>query len=102
MDLSRLSKLGQRLVAPSLFSTQYLFPGNQAFFRDFILACDQNMMFLEQLKVALISELMEVNDSSFDVLKVVVPRIGNKKNEEEKFLLEFKVSFLSYFYLKAF
>lgn len=92
VDLSRLSKLRQRLVAPSLFSTQYLFPGNQAFFRDFILACDQKMIFLEQLKVALISELMEVNDSSFDVLKIVIPKLGNKKNEEETTLLEFKVS----------
>lgn len=68
VDLSKLSKLRQRLVAPSQFSTQYLFPGNQAFFRDFIVCCDQHVVFMEQLKVSLIYELMQLNDSSMDAV----------------------------------
>lgn len=70
VDLSKLSKLRQRLVAPSLFSTQYLFPGNQAFFRDFIMCCDQHVIFMEQLKISLISELMEINDSSMEAISI--------------------------------
>lgn len=65
IDLTKLSKLRQRLVAPSVFSTQYLFPGNQAFFQDFIIACDNHAVFLEQLKLALIAELIEMNDASY-------------------------------------
>lgn len=65
IDLTKLSKLRQRLVAPSVFSTQYLFPGNQAFFQDFIISCDNHAVFLEQLKLALITELMEMNDASY-------------------------------------
>jgi hypothetical protein len=70
IDLSKLSKLRQRLVAPSSFSTQYLFPGNQAFFRDFIICCDFHMMFTEQLKIALISELLQMNGSSMETLSI--------------------------------
>lgn len=65
IDLAKLSKLRQRLVAPSVFSTQYLFPGNQAFFQDFIIACNNHAVFLEQLKLALIAELMEMNNASY-------------------------------------
>lgn len=67
IDLMKLSKLRQRLVAPSQFSTQYLFPGSQAFFRDFITCCDQHMIFMEQLKISLINELMQINDSTMEV-----------------------------------
>lgn len=62
-DLSKLSKLRERMVAPSLFSTQYQFPGIQTFFRDFIGCCDQHMIFMEQLKISLVNELMQINDS---------------------------------------
>lgn len=78
IDLSKLSKLRQRLVAPSLFGTQYLFPGNQAFFRDFIICSDFHMLFTEQLKIALISELMQMNDSSMETLSIVAWRNDNK------------------------
>lgn len=84
VDLSKLSKLRQRLVAPSTFSTQYLFPGNQAFFRDFILCCDNHSMFVQQLKIALINELMEINNSSYETLSMA----GNKGET----LMEFVVS----------
>lgn len=80
IDLSKLSKLRQRLVAPSPFSTQYLFPGNQAFFRDFIICCDFHMMFMEQLKIALISELLHMNDSSMETLSIAR---GNSNNDDD-------------------
>lgn len=86
IDLSKLSKLRQRLVAPSQFSTQYLFPGNQAFFRDFIL-CAESIMFMEQLKISLINDLMEINDSSIETLSITP---GNDE-EEKSFCEEFIV-----------
>jgi hypothetical protein len=99
VDLSKLSKLRQRLVAPSSFSTQYLFPGNQAFFRDFILCCDFHMMFIEQLKIALISELLQMNDSSMETLSVTHGNTGDSNNtdtdddnKEKSFQQEFIVS----------
>ncbi|XP_055546025.1 protein disks lost [Wyeomyia smithii] len=70
VDPAKLVKLRQRLVAPSQFSTQYLFPGSQAFFRDFIIASETNQIFIEQLKAVLIHELLEMNDSSYEVLNV--------------------------------
>ena len=91
VDLSKLSKLRHRLVAPSLFSTQYRFPGIQAFFRDFITSCDQHNMFLEQLKVALISELLDANDSCFEIITINVPEVTFNKNGEEKAIKEFLV-----------
>jgi hypothetical protein len=103
IDLSKLSKLRQRLVAPSLFSTQYLFPGNQAFFRDFIICCDFHMMFIEQLKIALISELLQMNDSSMETLCITHGNINNNTaasttndddadNKEKNFQQEYIVS----------
>ena len=89
IDLSKLSKLRQRLVAPSQFSTQYLFPGNQAFFRDFIICCDQHMIFMEQLKISLVHELMQMNDSSMETLSITS---GNEdENKEKSFREEFTV-----------
>lgn len=70
VDPAKLVKLRQRLVAPSQFSTQYLFPGSQAFFRDFIIASESNQTFIEQLKAVLIHELLEMNGSSYEVLNV--------------------------------
>ncbi|XP_053691841.1 protein disks lost, partial [Sabethes cyaneus] len=70
VDPAKLVKLRQRLVAPSQFSTQYLFPGSQAFFRDFIIASETNQIFMEQLKAVLIHELLEMNGSSYEVLNV--------------------------------
>lgn len=90
IDLSKLSKLRQRLVAPSQFSTQYLFSGNQAFFRDFIICCDNFLIFMEQLKISLISELMTINDSSMETL-CIVPG-SDDDNNEVKSKQEFIVS----------
>lgn len=81
IDLSKLSKLRQRLVAPSQFSTQYLFPGNQAFFRDFIVCCDNHMIFMDQLKISLISELMQINDSSMETFCI---KPGNDDEQGDK------------------
>lgn len=84
IDLSKLSKLRQRLVAPSQFSTQYLFPGNQTFFRDFIICCDFHMMFMEQLKIALISELLQMNDSSMETLSIARGKSNNDDDDDNK------------------
>lgn len=89
IDLSKLSKLRQRLVAPSQFSTQYLFPGNQAFFRDFIICCDNHLIFMEQLKISLISELMQINNSSMETLRITSANddVSNKKSVREEFIV---------------
>ncbi|XP_050090655.1 protein disks lost [Anopheles aquasalis] len=73
IDLTKLSKLRARLVAPSLFSTQYLFPGNQVFFRDFVLASENHQIFIEQLKVVLIHELLQMNGSTYEIFNVAIP-----------------------------
>ncbi|CAD7086210.1 unnamed protein product [Hermetia illucens] len=70
VDLNKLTKLRQRLVTPSHFSTDYQFPGNQAFFRDFLLACRKSLLFIEQLKIALAAQLIEMNDSSYEILNL--------------------------------
>lgn len=80
VDPAKLVKLRQRLVAPSQFSTQYLFPGSQAFFRDFIIASETNQIFMEQLKAVLIHELLEMNGSSYEVLNVTGSK--NQNNGE--------------------
>lgn len=69
-DPSRLSKLQQRLYAPSNFSTDFTFPGQQAFFKEFLAWAEHNPAFVEQLKTTLISELLELNDSTYEVLNV--------------------------------
>lgn len=70
IDLTKLSKLRQRLVAPSIFSTQYLFPGSQMFFRDFIVASENHQIFIEQLKAVLIHELIQMDSSTYDVFNI--------------------------------
>ncbi|XP_058819510.1 protein disks lost isoform X2 [Topomyia yanbarensis] len=84
VDPAKLVKLRQRLVAPSQFSTQYLFPGSQAFFRDFIIASETNQIFIEQLKAVLIHELLELNGSSYEVLNV---SISENQHDSEYVLL---------------
>lgn len=87
IDLSKLSKLRQRLVAPSQFSTQYLFPGSQAFFRDFITCCDHHMIFMEQLKISLINELMQINDSTMEVFSITRSNDDEKTSVGEEFIV---------------
>uniref|UniRef100_A0A182MP51 Codanin-1 C-terminal domain-containing protein n=1 Tax=Anopheles culicifacies TaxID=139723 RepID=A0A182MP51_9DIPT len=70
IDLTKLSKLRQRLVGPSIFSTQYLFPGSQMFFRDFIVASESNQIFIEQLKAVLIHELLQMNGSTYEIFSI--------------------------------
>lgn len=67
-DPTKISKLQQRFIAPSNFSTDYLFPGVQIFFKDFIIATEFKCTFVEQLKTFLCSELVEMNDSSYETL----------------------------------
>lgn len=65
VDLLKFNKLTQRLITPSSFSMDYQFPHTQSFFRDFI-AEARSLAFAEQLKMELYSELINLNDSSFD------------------------------------
>ncbi|XP_073838779.1 codanin-1 like protein dlt [Musca autumnalis] len=69
VDLQKFSKLTQRLIAPSQFSVDYQFPRAQAFFRDFILNA-RSLAFAEQLKMELYSELLALNDSTFDHINI--------------------------------
>ncbi|XP_019890187.1 protein disks lost [Musca domestica] len=69
VDLQKFSKLTQRLIAPSQFSVDYQFPRAQAFFRDFILN-SRSLAFVEQLKMELYSELLSLNDSTFDHISI--------------------------------
>lgn len=70
VDPSKLSKLSHRLVAPSHSSTNFQFPGNQTFFKDFIIAAEDNVTFIEQLKIIITNELIEMNDSTFETLNL--------------------------------
>uniref|UniRef100_A0A182Q2E2 Codanin-1 C-terminal domain-containing protein n=1 Tax=Anopheles farauti TaxID=69004 RepID=A0A182Q2E2_9DIPT len=81
IDLTKLSKLRQRLVAPSIFSTQYLFPGSQTFFRDFIVASENHQIFIEQLKAVLIHELLQMNGSSYELLTISDAESGPSRSE---------------------
>uniref|UniRef100_A0A182U6T9 Uncharacterized protein n=1 Tax=Anopheles melas TaxID=34690 RepID=A0A182U6T9_9DIPT len=78
IDLTKLSKLRQRLVAPSIFSTQYLFPGSQMFFRDFIVASENHQIFIEQLKAVLIHELLQMDSSTYDVFNISDGKNSNR------------------------
>lgn len=84
IDLNKLSKLRQRLITPSHFSTEYLFPGNQSFFRDFIIAVENHSIFIEQLKIALICDLLEINNSSYETLNL---SNSDNKNSETEFVV---------------
>lgn len=83
IDPSKLSKLRQRLVAPSHFSTNYLFPGYQIFFKDFLIAAENNIVFIEQLKIIIASELMEINNSTFETLNLSNVEDGEYLNHRE-------------------
>lgn len=47
-----------------------MYPGSQAFFRDFLKVADTEAIFIEQLKMVLINELFELNGSSYETLKL--------------------------------
>lgn len=80
IDPSKLNKLHQRLVAPSHFSTNFQFPGNQAFFKDFIIAAEHQTIFIEQLKIVLTNELINTNDSTYETLNLST--IDDDENED--------------------
>lgn len=58
------------MIAPSDFSTNFQFPGNQIFFKDFIVAAQDHMIFIEQLKIILTNELIDMDDSSYETLNL--------------------------------
>lgn len=47
-----------------------MYPGSQAFFRDFLKVADAEIIFIEQLKIVLINELLELNGSSYETLNL--------------------------------
>lgn len=47
-----------------------MYPGTQSFFRDFLKVADTEMAFIEQLKIILINELLELNGSSYETLNL--------------------------------
>lgn len=47
-----------------------MYPGSQAFFRDFLKVADTEIIFIEQLKIVLINELLELNGSSYETLNL--------------------------------
>lgn len=83
IDPGKLNKLHQRLVAPSHFSTNFQFPGNQIFFKDFIIAAERQTIFIEQLKLILSSELIEMNDSSYETLNLSTADDNEPENRHE-------------------
>ena len=83
IDPGKLNKLQQRLVAPSHFSTNFQFPGNQIFFKDFIIAAEHQTNFIEQLKIVLTNELIEMNDSSYETLELSTIDENEPENRHE-------------------
>lgn len=83
IDPGKLNKLHQRLVAPSHFSTNFQFPGNQMFFKDFIIAAEHQTTFIEQLKIILANELIEINDSSYETLNLSTIDDNELENRHE-------------------
>lgn len=81
VDQIKLSKLTQRLVTPGNFSTNYQFPGNQIFFKQFLQTAGSHI-FMEQLKLVLVANLIELNDSTYDVLNLSSSPQGAGGNEE--------------------
>ncbi|CAD7002781.1 unnamed protein product [Ceratitis capitata] len=79
IDAEKFSKLAQRLVAPSNFSVDYEFPRNQAFFRDFITEA-RSIPFIEQLKMALYSHLITLNNSTFEQTNLYM---GDNRDADE-------------------
>ncbi|XP_055910833.1 protein disks lost [Eupeodes corollae] len=69
VDLQKFSKLTQRLVEPSNFSIDYQFPAKQAFFKDFLLT-SSCLAFSEQVKIALLAELVQLNSSTYEVINL--------------------------------
>lgn len=82
VDLTKLSKLEQRLVQPGISSAELQFPGIQVFFKEFIVVAESSPAFVEQLKIALMAELIARNDSTFEVLNVTTKGCNPIKDNE--------------------
>lgn len=70
IDPSKLNKLEQRFVALSHCSTKDQFSDQQMFFKDFILSTRNHTIFIEQLKITLTNELLDMNDSTYETLNL--------------------------------
>lgn len=78
IDPDKLNKFHQRF-APRHFNTK--FPGYQIFFKDFIIAAERQATFIEQLKIVLLNELIEINDSSYETLNLSTADENENENE---------------------
>lgn len=72
------------MVAPSHFSTNFQFPGNQMFFKDFIISAENHIIFIEQLKITLANELFDMNNSTYETLNLstVVENVNNDDDDD--------------------
>ncbi|KAG4073020.1 hypothetical protein HA402_009439 [Bradysia odoriphaga] len=108
IDPTKLSKLQQRLIAPSYFATDYMYPGSQAFFRDFLKVAETEIIFIEQLKIVLINELLELNGSSYETINLSSGR--NKITQFDEYvvrpetvaIMRVLAKFLGLIYVKPF
>lgn len=69
-DTDKLSKLERRFHKPATGSDFSAFAGQQAFFKEFLEMADYHHVFVEHLRIILISELFELNDSTYEALNV--------------------------------
>lgn len=83
------------MIAPSHFSTHFQFPGNQIFFKDFIVAAEHQTNFIEQLKIILTNELIDMNDSSYETLNLSTIDENEHENPHEYIVKSDTLSTLS-------
>lgn len=83
VDLTKLNRLQQRLIAPSHFNMNFQFPGNQIFFKDFIVAAAHQPTFIEQLKIILANELTDLNESTYETLNLSTIDDNDQDNRHE-------------------
>lgn len=76
------------MVAPSHFSTNFQFPGNQIFFKDFIIAAEHQTNFIEQLKIVLTNELIEINDSTFETLNLSTIDENEPEHRQHEYIVK--------------
>lgn len=71
------------MIAPSHFNSNFQFPGNQIFFKDFIIAAEHQTTFIEQLKIILTNELIDMNDSTYETLNLSTVDETEQENRHE-------------------
>lgn len=70
IDPDKRNKSDEHLVEHNHCCENVQFPGNQKYFKDFIIAAKHQTTFIEQLKLVLSNKLIEMNDSSNETLNL--------------------------------